>query len=294
MILLSACASKPLVLDANKTVQWTDALEKTHPHPVPYMAEFNKDGYSMYYLAAHHENDIYTPTFKLVRQAFEDYSVKAVLIEGVFASMGESPFVVLKTANESWTERFVGDGERGYAAVLATTREIPFFGGEPEDIDVFKEMTQQQKFTAEDVIGFYVVRQYPQWLRNKKLEKKSLEDVASGYIDYVCKRFSISQCMDYKKFKAWYKEKNKKDFPKKFDSMEAAPLNDGTYFTQKVSHHVGRYRDKFIVKQIESLVNTYKKVLVIYGASHLPAQMPAFQHSFGNPQNKTVTIKDEF
>ena len=284
-----ACSSKPIQLDPQQNVPWTEDLEKTAPHPAPYLALFKNKGKRLYYLAAHHDNQVQSPTFKLVRQAFEDYNVKAVMIEGVFASMGESPFAVLKTASVTWEDDFVGDGESGYAAVLATTREIPFFGGEPDDLDVYQAMLAE-KYSPEDMVGYYLVRQYPQWVRQKRLEKKSLEKTASEFIAYTCQQFSIPSvnCTTYEKFKLWYKEKNKKDFPKNFDKEEAAPYSHGRYFTQRISHRVGRFRDAFIVKQIATHLNTHKNVLIVYGASHLLTQLPALQKGLGQPEYVTL------
>jgi hypothetical protein len=284
LFFLIACASTPR-FEADKIRPWSDDLAKTEAFHEAYVAEFTKKDLHLSFIAARHGNDINNATMKLVKKAIENQNLRLVLIEGLPYELGVNPSSFLYQARMSLKNTFIEGGEPAYSALLADSNNISFLGAEPSEKEILVEFKKSQ-FDEKDLVGFYVVRQFPQWLRQKKLETTTLEKTITQFLTSVCQdfEFSSSQCLTYKSFKDWYKNTNKKDFGSHFDSEEAAPFENGIYKTQQISAVVGKIRDYYILKHIEENLSLQRKILVVYRASHLLTLLPALESTLGKPE----------
>lgn len=239
----------------------------------------------MSFIATRHGNEINNPTMTLLAKEFESNAYDIVLLEGLPFEKGINPAFYLEGAKKSIKDNFIEWGETGYAAVLAGNRSIPIAGGEPNDKEILLKINEGP-FSSKDLIGFYVVRQFPQWLRQHRFERETRDKVVSDFLSTVCGDFGLSksECLDLSEFKQWYKEKNGKEFGFNFESEEAAPLANGKYITQHISSLVGQVRDRFVLQKIEELLSEYNRILVVYGSSHYMTLFPAITNALGAPE----------
>jgi hypothetical protein len=74
--------------DTTKLLDWSWQLQKQQPFSQPYLAEFRRGPYHLFFIASHHGNQESAPTFQLIRQALEQEPISLLIIEGVQASDG--------------------------------------------------------------------------------------------------------------------------------------------------------------------------------------------------------------
>src|SRR4051812_7483719 len=76
----SAACWADLKLDPQLIRKWSHALDKESPGEQPFIAQFSKDDYQLFYLAATHETNTKSPTLKLVENLFQ-HPFSALLVE---------------------------------------------------------------------------------------------------------------------------------------------------------------------------------------------------------------------
>jgi hypothetical protein len=262
-------------------------LERKEPFAEPFLEHFDTGKKSLVYVAARHENNVNSPTFKLVDRAFDSYEVRIVILEGFPASYGQSPTSLIEDFAANVDGDFYRWGEPSYAALKAVERGIPFVGGEPDESDVLRAV-QQAGFTAKDLARFYFARQIPQFLREESYHEKEPVELYGSFMPGVLRDLGLQPGeLPFDEFLEWYEKLNGKrlDF-RTFDPEESAPLDKGKYGTQRISHEVGMARERFIVTLIAELLDEYDHALVVYGKSHLAQQRPALQAMLGEPTRR--------
>ena len=267
--------------DPDKIRPWSHSLGQEYPREKPIIAHYHKDEFDLYYLAARHTNTVGSDTLNLVDKLFEE-KFNVLLIESIPHSSGESPRWFLDEAKRGRIAQFIKGGESSLAVIFADEKKIPFFAGEPDHQDIYR-MLKSKGYTDEDAIGFYVVRQIPQWVREQEDKKNLLERKIPPYTKNYCRTFSISACPTYADVMKWYKNKLGYELSPDVSNEEVAPYSDGTLFTQKISSEIGFIRDRFTLSVIEKLVRQYKKVAVVYGAGHFLTLKKSFDAEFAEP-----------
>ncbi len=213
---------------------------------------------------------------------FDKYKFDVLIIESIPYSSGESPKWFLEEAKKGRKGNFIAGAESAWAVILADERKIPFFAGEPDHQDIYRSL-KGLGYTDLDVLGFYLARQIPQWVREHGNTKGLIERHEPNFTKNNCKMFSVSDCPDLANLKAWYLEKNGRELNTDITNDELGPYHDGRLFTQRISSAVGDVRDKFTLRVIESLLRKYKRVAVIYGAGHFITLRKSFDAYFGPP-----------
>ncbi len=280
---LTACAAKPVFrADVSLIEPYSPALEKKEPFPFQAsLSLFKKGDRQLVYIAANHENSIESPTFRLIKKVFAVYPIEVALIEGVEAASPQMRF--LDQLRESPPTDFYKGGEPAYTALLADQRYIPFEGMEPSE-EILLKAVLKSGFSYEDLMGFYVVRQIPQWRRQGKFDNQPFEDVFQLFVQNYYARWGpvAPWTFTLADFKAWYQKGNGKPFSlEKMDPEEAAPLPGSKLLTHKLSRIVGRIRNQYIVTRIANQLSEKRTVLVVIGYSHLPTQRKAIEEMMG-------------
>ncbi len=280
--------------DTTKLLDWSWQLQKQQPFSQPYLAEFRRGPYHLFFIASHHGNQESAPTFQLIRQALEQEPISLLIIEGVQASDGVNAASFKKyLKNNPSKDGFWLGGEMTYAVHLASAKGLPFIGAEPSEPQLLKELLAQGE-SVDDILGFYVVRQVPQWRRQHALESRTQKQIYDRFLDAVCQDFQIEPGgFDWGDFHRWYKKRANKNFD--WNSLrddESAPLQNGPYYTQRIAAKVGRLRDQFIVQQISANLRTHKTVLVVYGGAHLATQRPVLEDLLGQPTSQHPALKN--
>jgi len=167
-------------------------------------------------------------------------------------------------------------GEPAYAAFLANGKKIPFIGGELDDKSIWLKM-KKKDISLEDFLGFYIVRQVPQWKRERRINE-SAASLITLFINTTLSQ--LQEKPNIKTFYNWYIQNFHKDFNiNKINEEDIAPNhNVKSYY---IFNEINIIRDQYLANLIASSLNSYKKVMVIYGASHFVQQKRVLDTMFG-------------
>jgi hypothetical protein len=281
LVCLASCSFSPK-LDPAKIRAWETKLDSEYPDRKVVIAHYKKNDVELSYLAARHTNEVGSDTFKMVELLFEKQPFNVLLIESIPHSSGESPQWFLDEAMKGQGPRYVKGGESAFGTIKSHKRGIPFYSGEPDHLDIYQSL-KAAGYSDHDVLGFYVVRQIPQWVRENVPKKSLLESKIPPFLNYYCQIFKMQVCPNRADIELWYKNHSGHDLSIHVLNKEVAPLADGKLHTQKISTQIGVVRDRFTLSVIESLLKRYKKVAVIYGASHFVTLRKSFDSSLGAP-----------
>ena len=279
---LISCASTEN-LNSKYIRAWKSSLENEYPQENPTLAHYKRGDLELFYLAAVHSNKIGSPTLNLVEELFQSFQFNALIIEPIPFSSGQSPKWCIDESVNGRAKDFIVGGESALAVIYADEKHIPFVGGEPDHKDIYLNL-RQKGYSDIDVVGFYLVLQIPQWVREKENKDNLLERKAPSFIAHYCKIFSSVTCPRLEKIKQWYFKHAKHELTADVSTEEVAPISDGSLFLQRISSDVGYVRDHFTLKIINQFLKKYKKLAVIYGAGHFITLRKSFDHALGNPE----------
>jgi hypothetical protein len=287
-----ACAPPRPANLADAVLPYSYDMERGEASQSPFVAQFQKGGRRLFFVAADHGCD--PKTFGLVDGVFATHPVSVAMIEGYPAGRGMNPQSFASNLEKWRATGFCQGGEPAYTAFEATVHGASFIGGEPDERAVAQAL-MLRGFTAEDVLGFYFVRQVPTFQRDGTLAEKGLDASFSMLTLIKGKQAGLegaSASFSLDRFREWYAKQQGKPFDlETMDSEEAAPIVGGKYVTQRISAITGEVRDRFIVEQVASLLATHKDVLVVYGHSHFPTLRPALELLMGRPVAPSVRAK---
>jgi hypothetical protein len=248
---------------------------------------FQKAGRHLYFINARHQTGRNSITCQMIRIAFVFCPLDLVIIEGIRTEDGFSPAEPIREALRD----FPRVRENEYAAYWADKNKVPFIGGEPSSKFIFTEMAEKEytkrkeKFTTHDVMAFYVLRDIPhKW-------PKGIGD-EMVLINYVNDRLLINNPdfshipaadrLTYEGFKEWYNQHkgNRPDILKRIPSIPPFDEKNSDWLERlnaKLMHIRTRHRCSLIAKSLD----TYKRILVVYGDSHLVVSRPVLDKMFG-------------
>lgn len=286
LFIVSFSSYADVKLDPTLIRKWSHDLDNEYPGEKPAIAHFKTDAYNLFYLAAAHETNLRSPTLKLVEKLFQ-HSFNALLVEPFPWSEGQSPSWALKDAvNGIKKKDFILGGEPALAIIRANSRKIPFFGGEPDHRDIYRSL-KARNYTDLDIIGFYVVRQIPQWVRERQNKNGLIDRNYPIFSETYCRKFVVSPCPPLADVKNWYKTKMNRELTPDISNEEISPLTEGKLFTQKMASAVSDVRDRFTLTVINELLKKYHNVAVVYGSGHFITLKKSFEAPLGQPTYET-------
>jgi len=259
-------ASGKFAADVSLVRAWE--VKNYDPKP-PSVTRFQKGNKQLSYLETLHSNELNCETFKKIKEELSDFKPDVVILEDLETSKGMSP--------KKWDMSFPLDnqnwdcGEPCYTAALAFEKNIPYIGGEPDDLD-FTNTLREKGYTDRDILGFLLARQIPQWLRENEPKPFDLKRFFEKNQDWLAADSFLDEDAKFSSpedFIKWYKERNKIGLVTDDESANiVAPMNGpNVLFTQKMAFE--GTRDGNITFVIASMLNRYDRVMVVYGAGHL-------------------------
>ncbi|MCC6137186.1 MAG: hypothetical protein IT287_01020 [Bdellovibrionaceae bacterium] len=261
---------------------WSERLAEGEA-PLPFVAKYNRDDKTIYYLAATHGNKIQDDTFKLFLKVSKEFPADIFLLEGFESAKGESPQEVKQWALADGANGLFKGGEPAFATQVALQKKVPFKGLEPTEIEIYKALLKE-KFTAPDMIHYYFLKQVSRWRKAGTLDAANIARNYKNFVQGISKKIEVSDAPTYAELLNWYKLKNKEDLDiRSVDLEKLAPLGDGVHFTQKLSFAVSRIRDRHMVQVIESELKVRKHILVLAGGTHWMTQKLALEAIAGYP-----------
>lgn len=280
----SGCASAPP--SSEEVAEFSLALQARLPRQPPLLAVFERGDCKLGFVAARHSIDAAHPTFALVRTAFVEIQPRAVIIEGIETARGEWPRPISEEARRLKASLAPASaGEALYTAQLAMDGDIPLWGGEPTDQDIYAALLAAGSDPQD---AFYASLFGP-------LEQSRREgDITDPYdprFDAVFERWARATARGLTPapdpsvgaFRAWYRERTGLDLnadPNWLASHD--PDYDGPVQRENKQHM--RIRDQHLLDLIRSRLDTHRRVLVVYGGSHIATLWkPLIQH-LGRPR----------
>ena len=165
---------------------------------------------------------------------------------------------------------------------MADQNKVQFTNGDPSDLEI-KLGLKDLGFSEEDALSFFVARMLPQHFRENKefgtsdsIFKKTIE---TDLIE-LHNRVKSDLNFGYQDFMNWLNRQSETPVSKLFSEQALAPLDSGSPI-QKISFQVDILRNRSLLKRIENMVNTYDRVLVIYGSAHYLSLSPALESVLG-------------
>lgn len=276
-----------LVPQVDHLAPWTDALSKKQPEDA-YVAVYKVGGRHLVFVGAVHENQIDSPTFKMIGEAFSLYRFDQVIIEGYPTAKGPNPARLLAEGQElAKTGGFQPGGETVPSVRGAVRQGAQVWGGEPEDADVLTYATERG-LTRADVLGFYVLRVIPQWLRERQISQPTdprLTDLIEKELARQRPLLGITsgEIPDAEAWHDWYRRVQGHRFNDQFSTEEAGPRVDGVFPTNRIGAIVAEARDAHLHRLVIGKLNGGGSVLIVFGGSHLMVHRPALQNAIGRP-----------
>ena len=283
----SGCAPRALVPDPARLAPWTVALRDAQPDE-PRVAVYQYRGRPLVFVGAVHENDVESPTFRLIREVYDAFQFDTALVEGVPYASGPDPAGLFEYVDASEAEGSFQPGGETIPAVEGARRQgATVWGGEPSDPDVLA-LAAGAGVTETDVLGYYVLRVLPQWLREGETERPTdprTRDLVEAELDAQRPRLGLGAdtLPDVAAWTAWYAQTNGRPFGDGFATEEVGPLSDGPHGTNRVAYAVSQARDRFLLGRIAAHLDRGEAVLVVYGSSHLTILRPALDALLGPP-----------
>lgn len=291
-LLLVSCVSRPEKLpepDINIFKEWSAGAQKEEPFETPFVSNFDLGKFKLTYVAADHSAGLESSTFKTVSDVFNSIQPKIVIVEGFPISMGLSPKFIVDDSLACANDSFKNCMEPIYVAYLAHKSGVPFIGGEPDEEFIVNGVLNVG-YTAEDLMGYYIVRMIPQWKQEGKLTSSNLKKLVSEEIKFYKNKIPVKTDYSYANFKSWFEKvtRLKLAVASVKNSMIAPGNNEGASVINKLAALTSKLRDQHIVKLIHSSLNEYKNVMIVYGSGHLVMQRPTLEKMLGPSKDQKL------
>ena len=295
LLMLTSCAAVPLRPVPEKLRPWTTTLRDQQFENASVVA-YRVGRQRLVFVGAQHENMDDSPTFRMIRQAYATFTFDVVIAEGFPTSWGPNPSRILDYADKSSkrADGFVEGGETIPTTFGAQQQGAILWGGEADDTDI-KAQVVATGFSAEDLLGFYVLRNIPQWIGERNIADAGdarLQPLVADALTKNRERLKIPATVlaGYSEWAAWYQAVNGKAISAAFVTEEVGPLSNGPFGTNKVAYAVSRARDAHLHRLIIEKLNAKKSVLVVFGGSHLIIHRPALDAVLGKPCYEGVEL----
>ncbi len=289
VILLASCAvsSRTVQLKPELLANWTKQLRDSQTDD-PFLLVYRKGNARVIIVAAQHDNDPDSKTFALIRDAFTLWKIDSVIVEGFASEAGPDARPLLALA----TEALDSDGKQPNGEVVPAVRSAvqmgsKILGGEPSDRDVLR-VAKRNGVKSEDVLGFYVLRVIPQWLRDGSLTSTRdprLANLVEQQLARSARDLGLADqpLSGFASWAQWYRSTNGKPIDAGIDIEEAGPLSDGPWPTNRIASAISKARDAHVLHFVNDQISGGQSALVVFGGSHALILRPALDQGLGQP-----------
>lgn len=288
LLLLEGCATAPLRVVPERLQPWTSVLRDQQPEDA-FAAVWRVGARRLVFVAAQHANQQDSLTFRIIREAYAGFAIDSVIAEGFPTSRGPNPERIFRyvTENGPRADGFVEAGELVPTALGAREEGAVLWGGEADDLDV-KRRILAEGFGAEDLLGFYVLRNIPQWIRERRIANAGEAGLEALVLPALARSRELLQLgpevlPGFAEWAAWYRALNGRPLGAEFVTEEVGPLADGRFGTNRIASAISRARAAYLHELIVTHLNAGESVLVVFGASHLMIHRPALDALLGRP-----------
>ncbi|MBI2518990.1 MAG: hypothetical protein HYV97_01175 [Bdellovibrio sp.] len=147
-----------------------------------------------------------------------------------------------------------------------------------------------ERFSTEDIVGFLIARQIPQWEREKKDVEASFDLLLSTFNKTVLKvEFGLGEdgWLTRKQFLAWYRKRTGVEFcVSRRDGSGCSTYSSNhaeDSFMTRLARAMGRVRERSIQQTIAESLEVKRRVLVVYGGNHYLEERAFLAEQLGKP-----------
>ena len=284
----SAAPAGGLTARSDKLLTWTTQVRDQQPEDA-FAAVYRSGTHHLIFVGAVHANQVESLTFRIIREAFSSFRLDAVIAEGFPTARGPNPQSIFNYVSQNGPDKdgFVEAGELAPTALGAKAKSATLWGGEAQDTHV-KARLLAEGFSAADILGFYVLRNIPQWIRERQVQSAGdagLKPLVEQALAQSREKLQLPPDVlpSFERWATWYKAINGKPIDATFATEEVGPLADGKFGTNRIAYAVSRVRDAYLHELVVDHINKGESVLVVFGGSHLMIQRPAFDAVLGSP-----------
>ena len=281
-----------MILDEEKILPYVFSMENTHPFDPPYIAFFQHNEKSLYFVVSAHIARITKapitdhPTLKTIDHIYQHVQPELAIIEGIHTGDKVDAKSIAVAANKCRKIQYeIGCGESFYTINKTEDNYSHYVSGEPSEEEI-KTSLINSHFSELDLLGFYVLRQIPTLKRQGEWSEVKRKKIIYNLLQKFSSQIGTHSTYGLSEFEKWYREhrvglKNWNEI----NADDCAPYTgpDATY-VQKISHQVGSIRDRFLLKRIQWALDNYKKIIVVYGGSHYLTLRKALENALGRPR----------
>ncbi|MFA5130881.1 MAG: hypothetical protein WC467_00480 [Patescibacteria group bacterium] len=254
-------------------------------HETPYNFSLKSGDKELFYFGAPHVRDPKDSIFYEIKAAFDKADPDLVVIEGMSDSIDRN-IINEKAGQSSYEEVIDSAGEAGYALKLGLEKGIEWLSLEPKDKDIYKHLLDQG-FSKDEIFSRAVLLVLPQY--NRQINKQEFKEYSQSFIEQF-KKETNWEGFDYSYERAIQiaelilgKTINFSDEEEASDYIDPTPWSEKKE-KQTVLNRIGEassaFRDKNIVEDIAEALKKYKRLFIVYGASHAVMQESALKELF--------------
>ena len=252
-------------------------------HSTPYVFSIERDGVDLLYYGSRHSKDPEDAQLEDIKERFDAFEPDLVLVESIpnLSQKIAGKIDGIRTVSPADSVREMG--EPGFTLKLAIDNEIAVDSPEPSEQEEVHELLKQG-FSKEDVFAYYFFRQLSQ--HHSKIEKEGVQEYFEGWIRIFKERiqwdnfeYSLEHAQAIAK-RIWGEEiqfDNPEYYVDKVDPIPWEDTEDEQTIVNEIARQSNQFRDIHMIAQLAEYFQKYKRVFIVFGASHAVMQEPALR-----------------
>jgi hypothetical protein len=270
------------------------ALPPPSTKDAPFIETFQRNGKTLtYVLSVHHSSLLFPdamadPVFKTIQSVFSKTPPDAVIVEGVDPS-NISGFIDYAKQCAAANYNLPGKNceESAITAYSAAQNRVPVYTGEPSARALLSSF-EAQGYSIQDFLAFWILNNIPEEKRHGQLTVDKFRQLVDRVVSDNNYLLATSVRFTTEDFAAWY-AKNMQT-PRTYLEIEqedtspyTAPAGPKTLL-HTLSAVITKARDENVVATIKTALEKHKRVLVVYGHSHLESEWEELVQFMGIPK----------
>lgn len=254
-------------------------------HATPYIFTLESGGVGLHYFGTPHMSDPGSPLFNEIEVVFQEANPDVVFVEGI-QEPEDKPALNEHIKSVTRKEAIELGGESVFTLKLAVDRGIEWRCPEPTDSALYEHLLAKG-FSRDEIFAWEAFHILPQYHRQMKREG------FGGYVGPFLRRFERVtgwEGFDYsyeraigigeRIFGEGVDVENDPDASDRIDPIPWEEKKEKQTVLNRISAASSAFRDRKIIEGIAEAKKTYKRIFIVYGASHAVMQEPALRKLF--------------
>ena len=266
----SPVAADPLATCAGKLIAYADWPKVKDPVFSLDVSGKSGGGGRLYYFGAEHSADPAHAQFAEIERAWNALKPTVAFYEGPNRPLSETKDETIKQT-----------GESGFVRFLAKRDGVPVASLEPLPAD--EAAYVMRKFSSEQVMLFYVLRETARLRDRRKLPEAELKAAVAQLLERASKMKGFEGAFTdvagletaYRKY--WTSPANWWEAPQAWFAPGKSSQATGGIFTNDINTLSSEYRDLHMYRSLAGATLEGKRVFAVVGRNHVPMQSPALR-----------------